>query len=125
MDESGLQYKLTSLRVLAPKDIVQVSGPKKQLERITFAVYSNAAGSLKLSSIVIRKSKKPYYFKNVAKKNFPVFHRCQKSAWMDYELFKGWFENVSVPLVEELLFRSNLFLRAILIVDNCRSHKYF
>lgn len=124
MDESGLQFKMTPSKVIAPKDVSQVSGPKKQFERITFAVCCNADGSLKLPIMAIGKSKNPQCFKHLDKNNLPVWYRNQKSAWVDSDIFKEWFEKEFVPRVEEFLFSKNMDLTAILLVDNCKAHKY-
>lgn len=43
---------------------------------------------------------------------------------MDSDIFKEWFENKFVPRVEKFLFSKNVSLEAVLLVDNCRSHKY-
>lgn len=81
MDESdGLPYKMTPSKVLARKDISQVFGPKKQLERVTFGTCCNADGSFKLPVIVIGKSKNPRCFEGLDKNNLPVWYRNQKSA---------------------------------------------
>lgn len=71
MDESGLPLKATLSRVHAPKDIWQVSGQKKQLERVTFGLCSND-GSLKLPVIVMGKSKKRQCLKHLDLDNLPV-----------------------------------------------------
>lgn len=57
-DETGLYFKQYPTKTLIPKHISQVSGTKKQLERISVGACSNADGSLKLPLIVIGKSKK-------------------------------------------------------------------
>lgn len=59
MDESGLYLKQLPNRTSAPKKFNNVSGPKKQLERITIAGCCNVDGSLKIPLLVIGKSKKP------------------------------------------------------------------
>lgn len=124
MDETGLQYKMTPTNVLAPREVSKVSGPKKQLERITIGACCNADGSFKLPLMVIGKSKNPRCFKNIDKDHLPVWYTNQQNAWVDFPIFKEWFEKEFVPRVENFLFLKNLDLRAILIVDNCRSHRY-
>ncbi|XP_043266524.1 jerky protein homolog-like [Venturia canescens] len=124
MDETGLMYKSTPKRTFVPADETQASGGKKQLERITIATCCNADGSFKLPLIFIGKSKNPHCLRNIDKNKLPVWYRNQTNAWMNLEIFEEWFKDIFVPKVEIFLSSKNLPKTAILLVDNCRSHRY-
>ncbi|XP_051154481.1 jerky protein homolog-like [Leptopilina boulardi] len=125
MDETGLQFKLIPKRTYVSEDMTQVSGMKKQLEKVTVASCCNADGSLNLPLIVIGKSKNPHCFKHLNKDtDLPVWYGNQTSAWMNQTIFEEWFSKEFVPKVETFLRNKNLPLKAILLVDNCKAHKY-
>lgn len=123
MDESNLPFKQIPSRTLAPKSRSEVSSVKKQMEKFTFAGCSNADGSLKLPVIVIGKSKNPRCLKN-SMNQLPVWYRNQKSAFMERTIFEEWFRNEFVPRVESFLISIGLPPIAILLVDNCKAHKF-
>ncbi|XP_046472560.1 jerky protein homolog-like [Neodiprion pinetum] len=124
MDESGLVYKSTPKRTFVAADQAQAAGGKKQLERVTIATCSNADGSFMLPLILIGKSKNPRCLRNVNKDELPVWYCSQTNAWINKEIFEEWFTDVFVPKVESFLNSKNLPKTAVLLVDNCRSHRY-
>ena len=124
-DESCLYIKQIPDRTLAPKNMTSVRGTKHQLDRLTFAACFNVDGSMKLPLIVIGKSVKPHCFKNLNMDELTVFYRSQKNAWIDSQICEEWFTNHFVPQVKAFLESENLPLVAVLIVDRCKSHKYF
>ncbi|XP_046417434.1 jerky protein homolog-like [Neodiprion fabricii] len=124
MDESGLVYKSTPKRTFVAADQAQAAGGKKQLERVTIATCSNADGSFMLPLILIGKSKNPRCLRNVNKDELPVWYRSQTNAWINKEIFEEWFTDVFVPKVESFLNSKNLPKTAVVLVDNCRSHRY-
>jgi len=72
MDETGLFYRLepdTSLATL------RLSGRKKDKERLSIALCTNADGSHKLKPLVIGKYAKPRCFKNVNLSNLGITYR--------------------------------------------------
>ena len=66
----------------------QLRGTRKVKKKVTILACSNTSGNLKLKPVVIGKSKKSRAFKNIHVQSLSVFHKNQKSAWMDADLFK-------------------------------------
>lgn len=124
MDESSLQYRAMPTRTFAPKEVLDVSGTKKQMMRVTVAACCNADGSFKLPPIVIGTAKNPRALKNYNMDELPVWYRHQKNGWMDKTIFEEWFTKQFVPKVKTFLSTKNLPQVAVLLVDNCRSHMY-
>lgn len=82
MDETGLFYRLEPNRTLATH---RLSGRKKQKERLTIALTSNADGSIKLPPFVINKFVKPRAFSQrniVNPQNLGILWAANKKAWM-------------------------------------------
>ena len=52
----------------------------------------------------------------------PVHCYCQKSAWIDRDIFSDWFHKHFVPLVKKYLADKSLSPRALLVLDNAPSH---
>ncbi|XP_046417460.1 jerky protein homolog-like [Neodiprion fabricii] len=123
MDESGLVYKSTPKRTFVAADQAQAAGGKKQLERVTIVTCSNADGSFMLPLILIGKSKNPRCLRNVNKDELLVWYRSQTNAWINKEIFEEWFTDVFVPKIESFLNSKNLPKTAVVLVDNCRSHR--
>jgi len=123
-DESGLYFKQIPKKTFAPKNVSQVSGTKKQIERVTIAACCNGDGSFKLPLLFIGKSKNPRCLKNENMNALPVVYKNQHNAWVDKDIFQSWFEKDFVPNVKEFLKSRNLPLEAVLVIDNCRSHKF-
>lgn len=121
-DETGLFYKMMPGKTLASKIDDAAKGYKKNKDRITLLVCSNATGRHKLPLLLIGKSAKPRAFKNVNMESLPVIYRSQKSAWMNSKLFKDWFFENFVPNVEKHLRELGLPSKAILFLDNAPSH---
>jgi len=82
---------------------------------------SNVSGTLKLPLVVIGKSAKPRALRNV--NALPVSYKNQKSAWMTQEIFVAWFQKEFVPAVKTFLQAAELPCKALLVMDNCSSHK--
>ncbi|KAF2899297.1 hypothetical protein ILUMI_06877 [Ignelater luminosus] len=121
IDETVLNYKMLPNKTLAASNET-VAGTKLIKDRLTIAPCSNGDGSHKLSLFVIGKYKKPRAFKNINLSSLPVYFRNQKSAWMDYHLFKSWFFDEFVPSVEKDLKQKKLPVRALLLLDNAPSY---
>ncbi|XP_053596143.1 tigger transposable element-derived protein 2-like [Microplitis demolitor] len=100
----------------------QASGFKKDKSRITFAACSNADGSLKIPILIIGRSAKPRVLKSRSAETLPVFYTYSKSSWMTSAIFQNWFETEFVPKVQIFLRQKGLLMKAILLVDNCKSH---
>lgn len=59
----------------------------------------NGIGEPKLPLVIIGKAKKPRSFKGNEAKNVPVHYYNQKSAWINCEIVKIWFDSNFVPQV--------------------------
>jgi hypothetical protein len=78
-------------KALASNQEKSVSRIKVTKERVTVAACSNASGTYKRPLFVVGTSRKPRAFKNLNLSSLPVYHRAQKSAWMDATLFREYF----------------------------------
>lgn len=85
-------------------------------------VCANMAGTHKIKLCVVGKYRKPRCFKNIS--YLPVDYRAQHSAWMNSEIFLGWFKHVFVPSVKENLKKKGLpeDSKVVLLLDNCKAH---
>ncbi len=121
-DESGLNYRMLPTKTLASKEEISAPGAKKNKERITIMACSNASGAHRLPLMVIGKSARPRALNKINPKNIPVYYKNQRSAWMNTDLFKIWFEEQFVPKVRTFLKLRGLPEKAILLLDNAPSH---
>ena len=114
-DESCLFYRLEPNKTLATKPI---SGRKKDLERITIGLCTNALGTEKLNPIVIGKYRKPRCFKNISNiNNLQIVYRHNKTAWMTGTIFKEWIINVDNQISINTPDR-----KILMIMDNATCH---
>ena len=114
MDETGLFYRLepdTSLATL------RLSGRKKDKERLSIALCTNADGSHKLKPLVIGKYAKPRCFKNVNLSNLGITYRNNKRAWMSATLFQEWLHDFNFKVSRKYGNQP-----VLLLLDNCPSH---
>ena len=112
MDETGLFYRLLPDSTLATGPF---SGKKKQKERITVALCSNAAGTDNLVPLVIVKSARPRCFGKTFDPSVYVKYTHNKKAWMTGAVFQGWLKKFNRRM--RLAGR-----RVILLLDNATSH---
>ncbi|XP_054737977.1 jerky protein homolog-like [Anastrepha obliqua] len=124
MDETGLNIRMLPETTFLGSHEQSASGFKKNKERITVAFCSNAAGTHKIPLFVIGKSAKPRAFKNLNPSSLPVYYKSQKSAWMNSDLFKEWFNLEFVSKVKKHLKSVNLSIKAILVLDNAPTHPH-
>ena len=89
-DETDLFWKLFSDNSLGFTGKTYY-GTKNSKSRITVLVGANMDGSVKLSSFVIGKSKRPRVFKNVT---VPVEYTANKKTWMTRALFEDWMRKL-------------------------------
>ncbi|CAB5363548.1 unnamed protein product [Rhizophagus irregularis] len=116
MDETGLFYQLEPDRTLATK---QLSGRKKNKERLSVALCVNSDGSHKLPPLVIGKYANPQCFKNINIGNLPITYRSNAKAWMLTTLFQEWLQEFNY----QIGIKHNNKQRVLLLLDNCKSHK--
>lgn len=107
-DESGLFWKCLPTRTLAFKQERCAPGHKISNDRLPL--------------LIIEKAKKPHSFKGTEAKHLPVDYYHQKSAWMNCDIFKRWFDNNLVPKVQKYLKSKGLPEKAVLLINNAPSH---
>ena len=114
-DKTSLFYRLEPNKTLATKPVM---GRKKDLERLTIGLCTNALGTEKLNPIVIGKYGRPRCFKNINNtNNLGIIYRHNKSAWMTGTIFKQWITNVDNDISMKTHGR-----RILLIIDNATCH---
>jgi hypothetical protein len=96
----------------------RLAGRKKNKERITIALCSNADGSHKIDPLVIGKYRKPRCFKNININSMSITYRYNGKAWMTTTIFQEWLE-----MFDRLVGRKHDSQRVLLLLDNCSSHK--
>lgn len=114
-DEFGVSWKSLPSRTLATQEEKFAPGMKWPNDRITAMACANASGTIKISFLVIGKSKKPRCFKHV--KMLPVEYTAQKSWWMNREIFTDWFIKVFIPAI-----RKHTDREILLLLDNAPVH---
>ncbi|KAK3762435.1 hypothetical protein RRG08_009825 [Elysia crispata] len=89
-DETGLFFNGFPDRGYSYKP-VELSGGKKQKDRLTILVCTNMSGSDKRKLLVISKSKQPCGFPSNHSK-LPVFYRHSANAWMTSQIFTEYLQ---------------------------------
>ena len=113
-DETGLFYRsLPNLSVTLAQETAR--GGKKEKERVTAVLCSNASGSCKISITIIGKAAEPYAFRNCGR--LPVVYESQKKAWMDIPLFNRFIDNFKVEVRKK-----NPDQQILLLCDNAPAH---
>lgn len=95
---------------------------KKNTDRLTILVCSNASGSLKIPLMVIGQYPSPRSSKGEILKSLPVYYKYRKYSLLDSNLFQEWFSDVFVPKVEQFLKSKGLPVKAVLTIDNRFPH---
>lgn len=121
-DETGLNWKALPRKSLASRQENAARGFKVSKERVTIMTCTNAAGTHKLSLLLIGKAKKPRCFKNI--RSLPVTYTAQKNAWMDSKLFLDWFENDFIKNVKTWRQDHHKTGKVLLLLDNAPSHPF-
>uniref|UniRef100_A0A2A4K1H2 HTH CENPB-type domain-containing protein n=1 Tax=Heliothis virescens TaxID=7102 RepID=A0A2A4K1H2_HELVI len=116
-DESGLFWRLLPNKISSKE--ASAPGCKVGKDRITFMPCSNATGTHKLELLVIGKAKNPRAFRNIC---LPVCFKNQDKSWVTREVFSEWFHKDFVPEVKKFMERSNLPIKALLVLDNAPGH---
>ena len=112
MDETGLFYRLQPNSTLATGPI---SGKKKQKDRITVTLCTNATGTDKLKPLVIGKSARPRSFGKTFDPTIYVTYAFNKKAWMTTLIFRDWLKKFNRRMRLERR-------QVILLIDNATSH---
>jgi hypothetical protein len=113
-DECALFYRMEPDRSLATK---RLSGRKKDKERITVGLCTNASGSDKLSPLIIGKYKNPRCFKNINLRNVGVNYKWNTKAWMTAIIFQEW-----VTTFDKIIRIKEPARKVLLIIDNAGCH---
>lgn len=112
-DETGIYFKGLPDRGFVYRN-VQISGGKKQKDRLTVLVCANMSGTEKKKLMVVGKSKSPRGFpSNISK--LPVQYKHSANAWMTSDIFTDFVQSWDKSL--RLQGRS-----IVLLVDNCSAH---
>ena len=109
-DETGIYFKALPDGTLCFRS-EEISGSKKNKERLTVMVAANMDGSEKLPLLVVGKSKSPRCFRGIS---LPVAYNNSKNAWMTSAIFQTWLIDLNK--------RMKKGRRILLIVDNCSAH---
>lgn len=121
-DETGLLIKpmLTKSYVAANQKLM--AGHKINKERITILFGGNAAGNLKLTPLVIGRSKNPRAFKNIDKRGLPVIYMNNTKAWMTHYIFKEWFYRHFCIETKRFCEEKGIPFKVLLLLDNAGGH---
>jgi len=119
LDETSLFYRcIPNQAYVQAGQRLQARGTKamKAKERITPVLACNATGNHNIPVAIIGKAKEPLCFKPPRRPS-PLPFFSQKSAWMDSDIFKPWFETIFLPAV-----RARTTQPVALVSDNCGAH---
>jgi hypothetical protein len=118
-DESAAFWRVLPSTTWVHDKEKSAPGRKISKDRVTFMPCCNAAGSHKLELLVLGKAKNPRPFRNV---HLPVLYEASTKGWMTQVLFMDWFKKQFIPKVKRFLKQANKPQKALLLVDNARSH---
>ena len=121
-DETGLNFRKMPGKTLISSFERGAEGRKESKDRVTINACANVTGSIKLPLLLIGKSKRPRCFRNINMSNINLTYMSQRNAWVDFQLFLDWFQNVFVPHVQSQLRALKMEPKAILLLDNCPAH---
>ncbi|XP_029040190.1 jerky protein homolog-like isoform X1 [Osmia bicornis bicornis] len=121
-DETELYFKMMPNRSSIVKTEHQLPGHKKINDRLTVMACCNANSSFKMPLLVIGKHQKPAAMKHIAPQLLSVKYTNQKNSWMSAIIFERWFREDFVPQVVAFLKSRGLPEKAILLLDNDKSH---
>ena len=96
----------------------RLAGRKKNRERLSIALCTNADGSHKLAPLIIGKYANPRCFKNVQVHNLAMMYRSNSKAWMLATIFQEWLKDF-----DHQILHKHKGQHVLLLVDNCSSHK--
>jgi len=116
MEETGLVYRCNCNRAyIQAGQRRQARGTKamKAEDRTILVLACNATGTYKLPIAIIEKPQQSLCFKP-PRRPCPLPYFSQKSAWMDADILKSWFETVFLPAV-----RARTTQPVVLMSDNC------
>ncbi|CAJ0643244.1 1794_t:CDS:2 [Entrophospora sp. SA101] len=98
-NETGLFYYMSPNQTLASGPIL---GKKKNKDRLTVLLATNATGTRKLKPLVIGKLAKPRCFNNVNMSLLPVIYKSTPKAWMRTDIFEKWLRDLDTVNYKQL-----------------------
>ncbi|KAG0726965.1 Tigger transposable element-derived protein 7 [Chionoecetes opilio] len=123
-DETGLYYRSIPENTLASEKEKSVPGRKRCKSHVSVMCCANAAGTHRLTPVVIGKAKQPRCLRGIMN-NLPVVYDHSEKAWLTTKIFKDWFYKHLVPDIinfqTEVLHYSRDRVRALLL-DNAPAH---
>lgn len=120
MDETGLCFRWIPNRAygeVGTRRRARGTRAMKAKDRVTLVLACNATGTHKISLAVVGKAEQPQCFQR-PRAPCPLPQLSHKSAWMNSNVFKSWFETVFLIAV-----RARTDQPVVLISDNCASHE--
>ncbi|KFD50258.1 hypothetical protein M513_08886, partial [Trichuris suis] len=118
-DETGLNWKALPTKSLIARWEECAPGCKRRKERATLTLCANSSGTHRLPLFLVGKSKNPRSFKNV---KLPVRYSHQKQAWVNFHVFKEWFEGTFIPEVKTYQSSIGKTGKVLLLIDNAPAH---
>ena len=117
MDETGLLYRAMQTRSYVSRD----EGPRKTIrgtkaakDRLTLVLCVNATGTCKIPPLLVGSSKNPHCFRDQPS---PVPYVSQKNAWVDRNIYRGWWTDIFLPAIRKYTKEP-----VALLMDNCSGH---
>ena len=119
MDETGLLYRaLPTMRYISLEEGSRknIRGTKvlRAKDRVTLVLCVNATGTCKVAPLIVGTSKNPHCFRDALS---PIPYINQRNAWVDREVYKGWWFNIFLPAVRKFTKEP-----VALLMDNCSGH---
>ena len=103
MDETGLLYRALPTRSyisLEEGSRKNIRGTKvlRAKDRVTLVLCVNATGTCKEAPLIVGTSKNPHCFRDAPS---PIPYINQRNAWVDREVYKGWWFHIFLPAVRK------------------------
>ncbi|EFX67751.1 hypothetical protein DAPPUDRAFT_63746, partial [Daphnia pulex] len=119
MDETGLFFRALPTRTYVCREEGQrktVRGTKalRAKDRLTLVLCANATGTCKIDPLLVGSAKNPHCFRD---QQSPVPYVNLKNAWVDREIYRGWWNNIFLPAI-----RKHTKEPVALLMDNCSGH---
>nr|CAH0104760.1 unnamed protein product [Daphnia galeata] len=119
MDETGLLYRALPTRSyisLEEGSRKNIRGTKvlQAKDPVTLVLCVNSTGTCKVAPLIVGTSKNPHCFRDAPS---PIPYINQRNAWVDREVYKGWWLNIFLTAVRKFTKEP-----VALLMDNCSGH---